>query len=107
MTAPDLPPPREMPWPVVYVGIGNSDNKLTQAKWAEFLRELYDLVRCYPTTILGWWYSGPAEPWQNACVAFKLDPVHYKDFRAELVEMRKRYRQDSIAWAEAPRTEFL
>lgn len=105
--APWPPPPVEMPWPTVYVGIGNTDNKLTQQQWAEFLRELYDLVRRYPTKIVGWWYSGPAEPWQNAEVAFEFAPACRADLRAELAVLRKKYYQESVAWAEVAQVEFL
>lgn len=106
--APDLPLPGavEMPWPTIHLGVGNSDNKLTQREWADFLSSLNDLVFLYTSNILGWWYSGPAEPWQNACVAFTLNPLRRTDFRAELVTLRKQYQQDSVAWAESE-TEFI
>lgn len=101
------PPPVEMPWPTIYLGIGNSDNKLTQQEWAEFLRELYDLLHRFPHKIHGWWYSGPAEPWQNAEVGFDLPRSQHADFRAELVALRKKYRQESVSWAEVAEVEFL
>jgi len=107
MTTAHIPPALEQPWPTVYVGVGNSDDKLTQRKWADFLRELRDLIRAYPTKIHGWWYSGPEEEWQNACVAFELNPLHRADFRKELTQLRATYRQDSVAWAEVAVTDFV
>lgn len=100
------PAPLPSVWPTVHLGVGNSDDKLGQREWAVFLEELKDLVRRYTTKVHGWWYSEPVAPWQNAQVAFQLDPVYHTYFRAELTALRKQYLQDSVAWTEGV-TEFV
>lgn len=91
---------------IVYVSIGNSDDKLTQARWAEFYRAVNLLLRSYGH-IHGQWVSEPASAWQNACwcLEFNDDPRH--PLKTELTALRRTFSQDSVAWAEAPETEFL
>jgi len=96
----------------VYVTIGNSDDRLSQAEWASYRRDVDLLIRGAVEdaggTIYGAWVSPSAEPFQNACWCFSPpDPVHawyerdrdlLRDSLAHLAEV---YRQFSIAWAEA------
>jgi hypothetical protein len=91
----------------VYVSIGNSDNKLTQAEWAEFGRDFRRSIRRYASEVYGEWHSSPTSAFQNACIAFAVPVGKVEALRGELTEMREYYQQDSIAWAEAPRTEFI
>lgn len=97
----------------VYVSIGNSDDKLTQAEWSSYAldvdRAVNKAMGYVGSTVHGRWYSLPSEPWQNACWCLAWD-----DELAHIVEALKRslatiarsYRQDSIAWATAT-TEFI
>jgi hypothetical protein len=91
----------------VYASIGNSDDKLSQREWSEFVREMEHIVGRHASQVYGWWFSMPDAPWQNAVVAFLLDTHKADQVRAEMSKLRAAYRQDSIAWAEAPRTEFI
>lgn len=91
----------------VYVSIGNSDGKLSQRDWATFIREMTSLVRDTADQVYGWWHSTSDMPWQNAVVAFLLNAGKRDQLRAEVSRLREKYRQDSIAWAEAPRTDFI
>jgi hypothetical protein len=93
---------------IVYVCIGNSDDKLTQAGWSGFVRQ----VRCELDTrsevIHGAWFSAPYAPWQNACFCVEFASAQDAAKAREVVtEIRKAYRQDSVAWAVAPETEFV
>lgn len=90
----------------VYVSIGNSDDKLSQAEWAKFWGETQAAVCAFADRILGEWLSAPASPWQNACTAFEVERGRVPDLRARLARLTARFRQDSIAWAEA-QTEFV
>lgn len=98
-----------------YITIGNSDNKLTQAQWAEYVKLVY---RAVSEAVAGGaavhfdGYSLSSSPWQNAAWALGLpdEPrAHARTvarLRSELGELAGAYNQDSIAWAEAT-VEFL
>lgn len=91
----------------VYISIGNSDDKLTQAEWAAFYRDANLLVREYAEGVHGQWVSEPASAWQNACWCIEIDRGLVSNLKQRLGELAGKYRQDSIAWAETPSTEFL
>jgi hypothetical protein len=97
----------------VYISIGNSDDKLTQAEWAEFTadvdREISASCRYVGSTVHGRWYSLPNEPWQNACwcIEFADDLVRFLvDLRNSLAVICARHRQDAITWM-AGSVEFI
>ncbi len=93
----------------IFIGVGNSDDKLTQREWADYHREVDLAVHARlaaGATVHGHWLSDPAAPWQNACWCIEAKPsVAYK-LKADLAVIAGRYRQDSIAWSEAT-TEFI
>jgi hypothetical protein len=91
----------------VYIGIGNTDNKLTQQEWAAFVEDVEVVLEGMP--LHGAWFSRPDAPWQNACWLMDISQnssMFISDMKARLVRLATRYNQDSIAWAEAE-TEFL
>lgn len=90
-----------------YISIGNSDDKLTQIEWATFYRRTNLAIRDFAQAIHGQWVSEPASAWQNACWCAEIDRRHVGVLKAELRQLAGEYRQDSIAWAEAPNVEFL
>ena len=101
---------------IVYISIGNSDDKLTQREWIEFIKDIDGYIEYVcdggTATLHGRWFSAPESAFQNACwcVAFLVDE-HMGSradwLRSHLPEVVKAYRQDSIAWAEVKTTEFL
>lgn len=90
----------------VYISIGNSDDKLTQADWASFYREACVAIRDAATTVHGQWVSEPTSAWQNACWCIEIGPAQASSLKAKLAEIAGFYIQDCVAWAEA-NTEFL
>lgn len=91
----------------VYIGIGNTDNKLTQQEWAAFIGSVEATISGFRKH--GAWFSRPDAPWQNAC--WLVDFTDSSDLSVEMVKSNLRrfaaaYSQDSIAWAVAE-TEFL
>ena len=97
----------------IYISIGNSDDKLTQADWSSFVldvdRAFEAAVRYEGARVHGRWYSLPTDPWQNACwcAEWANDLAHVLEaLQRSLIGIARMYRQDSIAWAVA-RTEFL
>ena len=97
-----------LPHPViVYVSIGNSDDKLSQEEWAEFTRRIANEVAMFAKTVHGQWYSLPNSRWQNACWCLEFtDPGIMREAREALTVAREDFRQDSVAWAVAE-TEFI
>lgn len=101
--------------PVVYISIGNSDDRLTQHRWSAYIQAIDALIDNAlieaAGTRHGVWFSAPDSPFQNACWAIQLDvrltrrPV--RDLRRSLRILAEQFGQESIAWAVAPRTEFL
>ena len=98
----------------IYVTIGNSDDRLTQAEYAEFHHRVDLLIRGAVEdrggTIYGAWVSPSTEPFQNACWCFgppqDWGAPDETALRVGLRVLALHYRQHSIAWAEAE-PEFL
>jgi hypothetical protein len=93
---------------IVYVSIGNSDDKLTQQEWALFFSQTAILLQRH-AKVHGQWASEPASAWQNACWCIEIvEGLAKSEFiQAELVGLADRFHQDSIAWAEVKSTVFL
>lgn len=101
---------------IVYISIGNSDDKLSQRQWAEFYSNVAMRLH-FPWTdtldqnpvkeVHGQWASEPASQWQNACWCVDLAENDPEPLKKMLRFLAAQFGQDSIAWAEAPNTEFL
>lgn len=92
---------------VVYISIGNSDDKLTRQEWSLFFSQTSFLLQRH-VRVHGQWVSEPASAWQNACWCVEVADVTVAEYiRSKLIRLAEDFRQDSIAWAEAPVTEFL
>lgn len=91
----------------VYISVGNSDDKLSQHDWSDYVGAFVDVVHEYAEQVYGEWYSATGAPFQNACMAAAIPASLVDELRKALTEIRADYRQDSVAWAEAPRTEFI
>lgn len=55
----------------------------------------------------GSWFSNPMAPWQNAVWCVELSNREAALLRPKIAELARRYKQDSISWAEVSRQEFL
>jgi hypothetical protein len=91
----------------VYVSIGNSDDKLSQARWSEFHGKVNEAVRDRALTVFGDWVSPSSDPWQNACIAFGIDYDDVPFLKSELRELAAKFGQDAVVWAEVRLTEFV
>lgn len=92
---------------IVYVSVGNSDDKLSQRRWVLLQLEVKTAIHSAGALIHGEWYSGPDSIYQNACTCFEIDDAKVPELKGDLAGIAKIYEQDSIAWAQAPTTEFL
>ncbi len=90
----------------IYITIGNSDDKLTQAEWAAFHMRSHEQIHEYASHIHGVWTSGSTSMWQNACWCVEVHRGVMPTLKNHLTRLAREYRQDSIAWAEAD-VEFL
>jgi hypothetical protein len=94
---------------VVYISIGNSDDKLTQAQWHQYWRAVNFALPRATKTIISKWVSPSTEPYQNACWAVVLmnDELQVNRLKKHLSRIASDFNQDSIAWAVCPQTEFI
>ena len=92
---------------VVYISVGNSDDKLSQAEWSSYVVEMTVRVASVGH-VHGSWSSNPVGPYQNACwcVEFR-NAAEIAEAREVATEIRRKWRQDSVAWAVVPETEFI
>lgn len=91
---------------MVFVGIGNSDNKLTQAQWSAFVGEIEQVIVNRAAQVHGAWFSRPDSPWQNCCWCFETELAPAEEAKRLLANIGRFYNQDSVAWSEAL-TEFI
>lgn len=98
---------------IVCFALGNSDDKLSQQVWSEFVVDAYRMVGEVVKTgaqvhFAG--FSAPDVPWQNALWAIEMPadaPWLIGQLRSALADLAGRYGQDSIAWWTAEKTEFI
>ncbi len=81
----------------VVVQIGNSDNKLTQVEWSEFVAYVRDAIGANSINIHFDGGSKHDAPWQNACFVCEVCDEHMDELKADLKRHREAYRQDSVA----------
>jgi len=81
----------------ITVSIGNSDNKLTQEEWARFCKIINSKHEYFANEIYFYGLSNPDSVYQNASWISSIDEESIEDFVDELTDVRKSFRQDSIA----------
>ena len=79
----------------VTIQIGNTDDKLRQAQWAQFVMDLDTVVKldCGQVHFCG--HSAGDAPWQNYCVVAECADLGC--LQMQLSELAKKHGQDSIA----------
>ena len=90
----------------ITIQIGNSDDKLTQMKWAHFYADVNHEITQAKARVH---FAGPSPAqaaWQNACWVIEIDGSEALALKAALIPLREQYQQDSIAWTEGE-TFFL
>lgn len=78
--------------------IGNSDDKLTQKEWSEYVTEVTEQLLRWNCAMHFHGTSNSAAPWQNACWVFMLSEDSIGMVRKWLGKLATKYRQDSIAF---------
>ncbi len=90
----------------IIIQIGNSDDKLSQARWSEFCRRVQAAVNVFAQQIH---FAGGSDyhmPWQNACWVLQIGEAQAMALRDDLTVLRGEFEQDSIAWTEGE-TAFI
>lgn len=81
----------------VVVLVGNSDDKLSQEKWARFIQGVYYELEGWGETIEFYGGSSFQARWQNACVVATMKGDIVAELKKSLARLCARYEQDSIA----------
>jgi hypothetical protein len=82
----------------VTIQIGNSDDKLQQKQWSDFVYETKFAVECFCEKIH---FTGGAEswaPWQNFAVICVVEDDSITLLQRRLAQIRAEYKQDSLAF---------
>jgi hypothetical protein len=80
----------------VVIQVGNSDDKLTQKEWADFVDEMNGIVTGTLTMHFHGFCPGNM-PWQNACWIGTGEEVAVKRMLDRIKDCRSRFKQDSVA----------
>ena len=88
----------EEPLMDICIQIGNTDNKLTQQEWSEYIEYIYDI--CVNYGVVHFSGGSSAEKhFQNYC--FCVSDVRDSDrFKNDVLLVRKDFRQDSLTWLQ-------
>lgn len=90
-----------------YICIGNSDDKLSQKEWSDFIYGMQSAIKNLARHQRGEWFSSPESEYQNACWCIELREVMIQPFYERLYMLAKKHRQKSIAFARVEETEFI
>lgn len=90
----------------ITIQIGNSDDKLTQSQWAQFVFAVDMEVRARSTQVHFFGFSPADKPWQNACWVAEVEDFYYDTLKRMLQNVKDVYKQASIAWTVGE-TEFI
>ncbi len=90
----------------VTVQIGNSDDKLTQERWAKFNGFVNYAIarRAHKIHFSG--HSNSVAPWQNSAWVFEIEKERADMLLHDLATLCEMFSQDSIAWTEGE-TQFI
>lgn len=93
----------------ITIQIGNSDDKLTQFEWSQFVYATIGAIGSERDHGLNIHFHGLSTGdalWQNACWVVEMKLVRFGPLQTKLNHIRKQYRQESIAWTEGE-TSFI
>lgn len=82
---------------IATIQIGNSDNKLTQLEWSEYVKEVHAATTTDGIETHFFASSEGSKPWQNACWVVAIRETEVDDMMKAVTKIRKKYRQDSVA----------
>jgi hypothetical protein len=82
----------------ITIQIGNSDDKLSQRNWAEFVDKINKVIEATASEV--YFFGAPHNyaQWQNAAWIFSCDEEIVDVAKNKFIEIRKSFLQDSIAF---------
>jgi hypothetical protein len=86
--------------------IGNSDDRLSQARWSAFVAAMREVVAVHGREIHFFGAPPNWEPWQNVAWVVTCQDEHIPGFIAAVQAVRRDFGQDAVAWTEGE-TRFL
>lgn len=84
----------------VYISIGNSDDELTQRRWAEFAWNVHSELEGRGQ-LVGEWASDPVGEFQNACWCIAFPDGQVADLVRALIACVARQFAKKVVWAVA------
>lgn len=91
----------------ITIQIGNSDDKLTQKEWSDYVEIVKQIVEVYALETHFFGGSSNWQPWQNVAWVIRIfSDDTMESLVRNLKEVRAEYNQDSIAWTEGE-TKFI
>lgn len=92
----------------IYISIGNSDDKLTQYRWSEYIRQTRLAVLLHSDEIHFFGFAGPDTRFQNACWIADFEHLDQEiNLHDQLKGIASEHYQESIAWAVLGPVEFI
>ena len=82
----------------VTIGIGNTDDKLTQVKWSNYVRTVDAIVTSQHADVHFAGGSNAELPWQNYCWVLVIKEKQVQELKTSLVFLKTQYEQESIAF---------
>ena len=86
------------------IQIGNTDNKLTQIEWSDYVSKVRNLVLELAQQIHFSGGSANWKKWQNFAWIIEINDEDSLILKNELILIRNEFNQDSIAWTEGVTT---
>lgn len=80
------------------IQIGNTDNKLTQQQWSDFVLETNQTIAQYAQAVHFFGGSPNWYAWQNVCWVIEIGRTLLPVLKRDLVTLKDRFNQESLAW---------
>lgn len=90
----------------VTLQIGNTDDKLTQEEWANYVADMRAAIMSLASQTHFFGGASNWDRWQNVAWIVVCGPGEIEQLKTAASAVRKQYRQDSVAWLVGD-TEFI
>lgn len=82
----------------ITIQIGNTDNKLTQQKWSQFIKSINEQLLHHAINVHFAGGSNYDQQWQNACWVIEISPEIEPGLKLSLSLLKLHFDQHSIAY---------
>lgn len=90
----------------VYVSIGNTDDRLSQGRWAMYHMDVAKMMQDYGGQITAEWFSHGTAMWQTACWRVEVPGPVIEQLKGILAGVARAY-DEAVGWAPSPEPVFL